>query len=239
MSFMSWRADGGYMNQLNVKITHVSNNLQQRLSYLSPEVIRLLLHILNFPSPLLCAQIPDSGLNERLKKKKWKKKRIFRFFRQGQTALRTGLCTAPSQKQSHLLVQPVPSPFSHTPSPQPPTPSSPSTLHIVLSPVSLSVINYERHKPPGLMLRGGCLPNCTFLGSQKAAFIDKAGHTVRLPPFTGRQKSTRWALHRPREHQHFFRAYFHTATAERFSYVGPFVKYIKKYIIGDKCMSKF
>lgn len=120
----------------------------------------------------------------------------FWFFRQGQKALRIGLCTAHLQKQSHLLVQPVPSPFSHTP----------PTLHIVLSPVSLSVINYERHKPPGLMLRSGRLPNCTFLESQKAAFIDNARHTVRLPhllagrkaqdgPFTGPENtSTFWSL---------------------------------------------
>lgn len=37
----------------------------------------------------------------------------FWFFRPGQKALPTGLCTAHLQKQSHLLVQPVPSPFSH------------------------------------------------------------------------------------------------------------------------------
>lgn len=41
----------------------------------------------------------------------------FCFFRPGQQALRTGLCTALLQKQSHLLVQPVPSPFSHIPPP--------------------------------------------------------------------------------------------------------------------------
>lgn len=108
MALLSWCIDRGYINQLNVKIIPVSNNLLQPFSYLSPEVRHLLLRILHFPHPSLCAQIPDSGLNE------WRKKWIW-FFRQGQTALRTGLCTAHSQKQSHLLVQPVPSPFSHTP----------------------------------------------------------------------------------------------------------------------------
>lgn len=121
---------------------------------------------------------------------------------------------------SHLLVQPVPSPFSHTP-------PSPSTLHIVLSPVSLSVINYERHKPPGLMLRRGCLPNCTFLESQKAAFIDNAGHTVRLPLYWQAEKH-KTGPSQAQKTPALFGAYFYKTTAECFIYVGLLVLLLGK-----------
>lgn len=122
----------------------------------------------------------------------------FWFFRQGQKALRTGLHST--------LAEAEPLACAACPIPLLPHSPPPPTLHIVLSPVSLSVINYERHKPPGLMLRSGRLPNCTFLESQKAAFIDNARHTVRLPhllagrkaqdgPFTGPENtSTFWSL---------------------------------------------
>lgn len=121
-------------------------------------------------------------------------------------------------------MQPVPSPFSHTP-------PSPSTLHIVLSPVSLSVINYERHKPPGLMLRRGCLPNCTFLESQKAAFIDNAGHTVRLPLYWQAEKH-KTGPSQAQKTPALFGAYFYKTTTECFIYVGLLV-----LLLGEKSMS--
>lgn len=80
---------------------------------------------------------------------------------------------------------------------------SPSSLHIVLLPISLSVINYKRHKPPGLMPCHGCLPSCTFWRAKRLASLITPG-TLSVSPFAGRRKSPRWALHRPEGHQHFF-----------------------------------
>lgn len=76
-----------------------------RVSYFTRAVIHLLLNILQFFFHLCVHKYQTQvGMKE--------EKCRFCFFRQGQKALRTGLCTAHLQKQSHLLVQPVPSPFS-------------------------------------------------------------------------------------------------------------------------------
>lgn len=77
--------DSGWNIQLTVQIIPVSNNLTP-IQLLNSKVTHLLLNVTGF----------------------W-------FFRPGWKALRAGLCTAHLQKQSHLLVQPVPSPFSHPP----------------------------------------------------------------------------------------------------------------------------
>lgn len=111
-------------------------------------------------------------------------------------SLVTRLCAAHLQKQSHLLVQQVPSPLL-------PHSLSPSSLHIVLLPISLSVINYKRHKPPGLMPCHGRLPSCTFWRAKRLASLITPG-TLSVSPFAGRRKSLRWALHRPERHQRFF-----------------------------------
>lgn len=93
---------------------------------------------------------------------------------------------------------------------------SPSSLHIVLLPISLCVINYKRHKPPGLMPCHGRLPSCTFWRAKRLASLITPG-TLSVSPFTGRRKSPRRALHRPKRHQRFLQsadgAYFSKPSA--------------------------
>lgn len=79
---------------------------------------------------------------------------------------------------------------------------SPTSLHIVLLPISLSVINYKRHRPPGLKPCRGRLPSCTFWRAKRLASLITPG-TLSVSPFTCRGKSPRRALHRPEGHQHF------------------------------------
>ncbi|KAA8595193.1 hypothetical protein FQN60_012328 [Etheostoma spectabile] len=114
-------------------------------------------------------------------------------------SLVTGLCAAHSGKRSHLLVQQA------APSPLLLHSLSPSSLHIVLLPISLSVINYKRHKPPGLMPYHGRLPSCTFWRAKRLASLITPG-TLSVSPFTGRRKSPRRALHRPERHQRFLQS---------------------------------
>lgn len=117
----------------------------------------------------------------------------------------TGLCTAHLQKQSHLLVQPVPSPFSHiTPTP---TPSLYSPYcPLACFPQCYKLRTTQTSRPNAPLWMPSKLHFFFFLESQKAGFIDNAGHTVRLPhllaggkaqdgPFTGPENtSTLWSL---------------------------------------------
>lgn len=124
-------------------------------------------------------------------------------------SLVTRLCAAHSGKQSRLACAASPIPLL-------PHSLSPSSLHIVLLPISLSVINYKRHKPPGLMPCHGRLPSCTFWRAKRLASLITPG-TLSVSPFTGRRKSPRRALHRPERHQRFLQsadgAYFSEPSA--------------------------
>ena len=108
------------------------------------------------------------------------------------------LSAAHSGKQSHLLVQQVPSPSSHIP-------FLPLLSILSSSPFPLSVINYKRHKPPGLMPCYGRLPSCTFWRAKRLASLITPG-TLSISLFTGRGKGPRRALHRPERHQCFLQS---------------------------------
>lgn len=99
---------------------------------------------------------------------------------------RNQLCAAALGKQS--------------PIPLPPHSLSPSSLHIVLLPISLGVINYKRHKPPGLMPCHGCLPSCTF-GEPRGWHSLITPGTLSISPFTGSRKSLRRACEGPERHR--------------------------------------
>lgn len=106
------------------------------------------------------------------------------------------LCRTLREAEPPVLQVPSP-PFLHS--------LSPSSLHIVLLPISLSVINYKRHKPPGLMPCHGRRPSCTFWTAKRLASLITPG-TLSVSPFTGRRKSPRRALHRPKRHQRFLQS---------------------------------
>lgn len=122
------------------------------------------------------------------------------FCRQGQKAFRNWTQHSRLAEAEPLACAACPIPLLPH-SPTPPHPPRPSTLHIVPSPVSLSVINYERHKPPGLMLCRGCLPK----RAKRLPSLITPGTLSGSPIYwqAKKKKSTRRALHRPRKHQHF------------------------------------
>lgn len=176
-----------------------------------------------FFSPSLCAQTPDSGLNERGGGERCR----FWFFRHGQKALRTGLCTAHLQKQSHLLVQPAPSPFSHTP-----PPPHHLSLYSPYCPLAcfpqcykLRTTQTSRPNAPPWMPSKLHFFLFFFLGSQKAAFIDNAGHTVRLPHLLASRKAQDTSPSQAQKTPVLFGAYFYSTTADCFINVGLLVKY--------------
>lgn len=84
---------------------------------------------------------------------------------------------------------------------------SPTSLHIVLLPISLSVINYKRHKPPGLMPRCGCLPSCTFPRAKRPASLITPG-TLSGSPLAGRQRSPNGPFTVPKDTSAFFFSFF-------------------------------
>lgn len=120
---------------------------------------------------------------------------------EGQKALQFGQPS--NQALCSTLAEAEPLACAASPIPLLPHSLSPSSLHIVLLPISLSVINYKRHKPPGLMPCHGCLPSCTFWRAKRLASLITPG-TLSVSPFAGRRKSPRWALHRPEGHRRFF-----------------------------------
>ena len=69
---------------------------------------------------------------------------------------------------------------------------SPSSPHIVLLPVSLSVINYKRHKPPGLLPCLECLPSGPFWRAKRLASLITPG-ALFVSPFAGPRRSPRRA----------------------------------------------
>lgn len=80
---------------------------------------------------------------------------------------------------------------------------SPTSLHIVLLPISLSVINYKRHKPPGLMPRCGCLPSCTFSRAKRPASLITPG-TLSGSPLAVWQRSPNGPFTVPKDTSAFF-----------------------------------
>lgn len=122
---------------------------------------------------------------------------------QGQKALQLG---QPSNRAPcSTLAEAEPLACAARPIPLLPHSLSPNSPHIVLLPVFLSVINYKRHKPPGLMPCHGCLPSCTFLRAKRLASLITPG-TLSVSPFSGRQKRPRRALHRPERHRCFLQS---------------------------------
>ena len=134
--------------------------------------------------------------------------------REGQKALQLGQPS--NQALCSTLREAEPLACASSPIPLLPHSLSPSSLHIVLLPISLSVINYKRHKPPGLMPCHGRLPSCTFWRAKRLASLITPG-TLSVSPFAGRRKSPRRALHRHERHRRFLQsadgAYFSETSA--------------------------
>lgn len=104
----------------------------------------------------------------------------------------SSLCRSLREAQSLASsASPIPL-LSHSP--------TPSTLHIVLLPISPCVINYKRHKPPGLMPCHGCVPSRTLRRAKTLASLITPGSTVRLST-CWQEKSFRRALSKPKRHQ--------------------------------------
>lgn len=140
--------------------------------------------------------------------------------RVGQKALQLGQPS--NQALCSTLREAEPLACAASPIPLLPHSLSPSSLHIVLLPISLSVINYKRHKPPGLMPCHGCLPSCTFWRAKRLASLITPG-TLSVSPFAGRRKSPRRALHRPERHRRFLQsadgAYFSETSAAHVKHI--------------------
>lgn len=131
----------------------------------------------------------------------------FWFFRPGQKALPTGLCTAHLQKQSHLLVQPVPSPFSHIP---------PLSLYSPYCPLAcfpqcykLRTTQTSRPKAPPWMPS-----KLHFLESQRLASLITPG-TLSDSPIYWQAEKHKTGPSQARKTPALLGTFFYTTTAER------------------------